>query len=112
MPFVSLEQVKGHLRILGDDENRELELYRNAAEHAAMQFIGRNVYDNAADLPQASEVETAPEPLLANDDIRAAVLLTVGYLYRNREDTLTAVSAPLAMGSRWLLLPYRIGMGV
>lgn len=113
MRFVSLDQVKSHLRIIGDDENDLLDLYRNAAERSAERFIGRAVFDNNDVLQAAVDAGTAGEqPMVADDDVRAAVLLTVGYLYRNREDAMTPVGTAMTSGARWLLLPYRIDMGV
>lgn len=51
--------------------------------------------------------------LVVNDAIRAAILLTLGHLYANREDVVTAVSAvELPRGARSLLMPYRARLGV
>lgn len=51
--------------------------------------------------------------VVVNDVIRAAILLTLGHLYANREDVVTGVSvAQLPSGVQYLLQPYRAGMGV
>lgn len=51
--------------------------------------------------------------IVINDMIRAAMLLTIGHLYENREEVVTGVSVTqLPMGTERLLRPYRIGMGV
>jgi hypothetical protein len=45
--------------------------------------------------------------------IRAGVLLILGHLFENREDTVAgATVASLPQGSRVVLMPYRVSMGV
>jgi uncharacterized phiE125 gp8 family phage protein len=44
--------------------------------------------------------------------IYQAILLLIGHLYENREDTTALNLSELPMGSRYLLTPYRIWMGV
>ncbi|MNT82199.1 hypothetical protein D3C72_2218940 [compost metagenome] len=58
--------------------------------------------------------ETAgDDPMVVNPEIQAAVLLTVGHLYMNREDTIVgATVAELPRGALDLLQPYRVGLGV
>lgn len=47
--------------------------------------------------------------ILVNDQIKAAVLLTVGHLYAHREDVVVGVSvAKLPNGAEWLLEPYKV----
>lgn len=51
--------------------------------------------------------------MVANDLIRAAILLTIGHLYANREEVVVGASvAELPMSSKYLLQPYRKQMGV
>ena len=51
--------------------------------------------------------------IVINDQITSAVLLTLGDLYASREDTVIGASvAALPQGARFLMQPYRIGMGV
>lgn len=58
-------------------------------------------------------VEMVARGIVINDAIRAACLLSLGHLYANREDVVTGtITAELPMGSRWLLGPYRTGLGV
>jgi hypothetical protein len=54
------------------------------------------------------------DPILANDSIRAAILLMLGHLYRTREDVQGSDGATIQvpMGAHSLLWPYRIGLGV
>ncbi|MDO9357870.1 MAG: head-tail connector protein [Polaromonas sp.] len=50
--------------------------------------------------------------IVVNDLIKAGILLILGHLFENREDVVTAVTvAPLPMGSRHLLTPFRVDMG-
>ena len=47
--------------------------------------------------------------IVVNDQIKAAVLLTVGHLYANREDVVAGVSvAQMPNGAEWLLQPYKV----
>lgn len=58
-------------------------------------------------------IEMVARGIVINDAIRAACLLSLGHLYANREDVVTGtITAELPMGSRWLLGPYRTGLGV
>lgn len=51
--------------------------------------------------------------VVVDDLIKAAMLLILGHLFDNRKDVQTGISvAELPMGSRVLLQPYRIGLGV
>lgn len=47
--------------------------------------------------------------IVVNDTIKAAVLLTVGHLYSNREDSVVGASvAALPNGADYLLQPYKV----
>ena len=51
--------------------------------------------------------------IVVNDQIQAAMLLTLGHLYQNREDVvLNGSPAALPMGAHSLLQPFRVGLGV
>ncbi|NMZ18423.1 phage gp6-like head-tail connector protein [Pseudomonas rhodesiae] len=51
--------------------------------------------------------------MLVNPSIRAACLLIAGNLYGNREDVVVGtISSELPMGSRSMLMPYRVELGV
>jgi hypothetical protein len=51
--------------------------------------------------------------IVIDDMIRAAMLLTIGHLYANREDVVAGVSvSQLPIGADRLLQPYRVGLGV
>lgn len=58
-------------------------------------------------------VEMVAQGIVINDAIQAACLLALGHLYANREDVIIGtITAELPMNSRWLLNPYRTGLGV
>jgi hypothetical protein len=47
--------------------------------------------------------------IVVNDQIKAAVLLTVGHLYANREDVVVGASvSALPHGADCLLQPYKV----
>ncbi|MGT2460041.1 head-tail connector protein [Cupriavidus basilensis] len=114
MAILALDMVKAHLRVTWQTEDQLIGIYHGAAEGAAMSFLNRNVYATLAELTAAVAAGTAGDsPMVANMEIQAAVLLTVGHLYMNREDTVIGVSvAELPHGARDLLQPYRVGLGV
>lgn len=95
-------------------ESPLFKLYLGAAEDAATEFMDRKVYSTTAEMTSAVLAGTAGlDPMLATDAMRAAVLLTFGHLYANREDVVTGtIAVALPRGSVSLLQPYRRGMGV
>lgn len=113
MGLVSLELARKHLRSDSDGDDELLMVYIAAAEQAAIEYMDRDVYPDADDLAAAVAAGTAGEaPMVVNDAIKAAVLLTIGHLDANREDVVVgATVAELPRGVRSLLQPYRVGMG-
>lgn len=113
MPLVSLELARKHLRIDDPEDDDLLALYLAAAEQAGFDHMGRNAYVDDAALASAVNAGTAGDrPIVANAAIRAAVLLTLGDLWENREETVVGtIVASLPNGARSFLNSYRIGMG-
>ena len=103
-----------HLRVDGTQDDTLIALWLGAAQEAAMQHLNRNVYADSAALAAAMLDGTAgSDPMVVNDMIKAAVLLTLGHLYANRESVNTGSTATaLPRGVDDLLQPFRIGMGV
>ncbi len=109
--LVTDEQVRNHLRI---EAGEDVSVYVGAAQESAQQFLNRRVYASAEDMASGVLAGTAGlDPMIANDAIRAAILLILGHLYANREEVVTGtIATELPMTSRRLLQPYRKGMGV
>ena len=101
MSIVTLAEAKLHLRVEIDEtaEDTLIQSYIDAAESAAAQYLNRALY--------ASDVGTDATGLVMTKDIKVAVLLQVGAFYADREDLVE-----MPTGSRVLLNPYRIEMGV
>ncbi|MYM31489.1 phage gp6-like head-tail connector protein [Duganella sp. CY15W] len=159
MSLISMDVAKSHLRVVGSDEDADIELKLQAAEQAASAYLNRNLYVDQAALNAA--LESAPgafaaaceahrtaidaanalsddaqrgmallgaherfdaanlasiliyRGMVANSAIKAAILLTLGHLYENREDAVVGlVITELPAGARSLLRPYRIGVGL
>ena len=99
MSIVTLAEAKLHLRVDGADEDTLIQTYLDAAESAAAQYLNRALYETS--------VGTDTTGLVMTKDVKVAVLLQVGALYADREDM-----TEMPTGSRVLLNPYRIEMGV
>lgn len=112
MSLIDIDTAKMHLRVDSEEEDDLIALYLAAAEASAVEFLNRNVYANQAALEAAAEPVEA-RPMVINGAVQAAMLLILGHLYANRENTLVGVSAQeLPMGAHSLLWPYRVGLGV
>lgn len=103
MSIITLSEAKLHARIDGTDEDTIAQVYLDAAEQSAAEFLNRAIY--------ASDVGTDTTGIVMNAAIRAACLLTFGHLYANREAT-GQEAKELPMGVQYLLMPYRLEMGV
>jgi hypothetical protein len=114
MPLVSLSLARKHLRVDDPDDDEMVLFYLAAAEQAALDFMDRNAYvDNAALRAAVADGTAGDRPMVATPAVQAAVLLILGHLWENREDSVIGVSAvELPKGSRTLLAPSRIGLGV
>lgn len=113
--LLDLAIAKLHLRVDCADDDLLIALYIGAAYDQAQQYLGRNIYADQESMAAAILAGTAGDtpPMVCNDSVLAAMLLTLGHLYANREDVITGASpAAMPMGSRALLAPYRRGMGV
>ncbi|WP_296187886.1 head-tail connector protein [Pseudomonas sp. UBA1879] len=113
MNAISTDVAMQHLR--ADDDDREyVDLLLAAAEDTAAQFMNRRFYGDADALAGAVLDGTAgADPIVINPSVRAACLLILGHLYANREDVVVGGGAgEIPMGSRSLLTPYRVGLGV
>lgn len=107
--MISLDTAKQHLRVDGIDEDGLIQLYVDAATHAACDYLGREVYadqDALADNPDAGE-----HAMVITPSIRAAVLLILGDLYANRERHAGSITVVVLDRAQALLRPHRIVQG-
>lgn len=103
-PLVSTDQVIAHLRA---DPDEDLSVYVGAAVVDAIEFLNRDVYGSPEDMAAAVLAGAAgDDPMVINDAIRAAILLRIGQLYKDRE------ADEMTVGTRTLLQPFRVGLGV
>lgn len=95
MTLISIEVAKSHLRVVGNDEDADIELKLEAAEQSAVSYLNRNVYPDKVALEAAIEAapaafaEARQEQLAA---MAAAALLT---------DCDERAMAKLAAAERW-----------
>ncbi|MCY0385652.1 head-tail connector protein [Robbsia sp. Bb-Pol-6] len=111
---ISPEIAAAHLRAEEGDDADLVTLYVSAAVRSAADFLNREIYADTDDMAAAIVAGTAgSDPIVVNDAIRAAILLILGRLYANREDTVVGATVfDLPTGSKQLLYPYRVGLGV
>ncbi len=102
MAVLTLDEIKSHLRLDGSEEDAHLTLLNDAAQDYASQHLNRAIpwHDDAG----------AEEPVPAS--VKAAILLTIGDLYENREGAFVGVSRVDNPTVLRLLNPYRVGLGV
>ena len=109
MSIISLSVAKLHLRVDGNDEDTTIQLYLDAAEQMAADYLNRNIYATTGD--QGSDLDG----LVVNSAVKAAILLQCGHLYANRESVSQQPGnymIELPMGTKFLLDPYRLELGV
>jgi len=113
MTVIPIDVAMQHLRAESEDQSY-VELVLEAAEDSAAQFLNRRFYVDADSLASAVLAgDAGSDPILINPSIRAACLLIAGNLYGNREDVVVGtISSELPMGSRSMLMPYRVELGV
>lgn len=113
MSVIDIDVAMHHCR--ADEADRsDVLLKLEAAEESAAAYLNRSFYADADALAAAVLDGTAgEEPMVINKAITAACLLILGNLYANREDSVVGVSvSELPQGSRSLLHPYRVSLGV
>lgn len=93
--MISLEEAKLHLRIDTDAEDSDLMLKIKASEAAVLHYMKREPYQPSEEVPY---------------DVRAAVLILLGYLYEHRDNNEGNAfeRGYLPMPVTALLTPYRI----
>lgn len=93
---VSVEDMKAHLNVTGDEDDALIASITAAAETYIDGFLDRKLEDYEAD------DEDVPAP------IRQAIMMVAAHLFENREHVLVGVSAqPLPLGALDLIGAYR-----
>lgn len=114
MKFLTLPEVKAHLKVTSAVEDALITLYVSAAEDNCIKYLNRDVYESQAALEEAvTDENPGRDPMVISASTKAAILLLVGHLYEGRQD-ITSESQFVAIpkNSRWLLWPDRILPGV
>lgn len=84
MMLVSLDEAKRHLRVDHDDENADLELKIAAASELIVDYL-KDAANAFLDSQGEPEIDSAGQPVGIPFKVKAATLLMVGYLYRDRD---------------------------
>lgn len=83
--LVSLTQAKAHLRIDSDADDNYLTLLVRAASRSVIEYI-RSGADAFTDSAGDVIVDTSGDPIGIPEDVQAATLLLLGYLFRYRDE--------------------------
>jgi hypothetical protein len=116
MNAIEIGTAMHHLRAESEDQSY-VGILLAAAEDSAEQYLQRKFYADTDSLAAAVLAgDAGDDPIVVSPSITAACLLILGHLYANREDTVSGVNTSsvttLPMGSRTLLAPFRVRMGV
>ena len=104
-----LPDLKTHLRVDGDEEDRQIAAYALAAERQIADWIGRPVYRFDAVLPVAGDARYHPDQMVADDAIRVSVMMMVDRMYHNRGgEGGSAEAATPPMSVRAMLAGHRV----
>ena len=99
--MLTLETIKQHCRVDGEEDDSLLEQYRFAAAEVLKTHTSRNWYSQDAEIPADDA-----NGLHYNSATTQAMLLLVGHWYANRETDPAVTEIPMAF---WhLIQPYRI----
>lgn len=113
---ISEQLISNHLRtdIYADEREYIVGVLLPAAWDFCSRFVNRDVYPNLADMAAAiaDPVLMTKAPMVYSPAFRAAVLLVLGHLYRNRESVADSKLIELPLGARALLWPLRANLGV
>lgn len=114
MALIELTLAKRHLRVRAAVDDDLIAFYLEAARQAAEAFLGGTLCATEAEALGLIASGVEPEKVLvAGADIKAALLLTLGSLYEQREDQVIGQTvAKLPRGAEALLWPHRVDLGV
>lgn len=109
MTLISPELAKKQAKVDGNHQDDLILIYTNAAESSAIEFLNRRVFATQAELDAAVAANSAGAyPMVINDQIKAAILLTLTFLEKNRGDA----DEPMPSAAINLLQPFRKNMGI
>lgn len=107
--ITDLAELRTHLRVDGTDEDVLIARLAMAAETQVATWIERPIYASAGDLPALAAPGYDPHQLVADDAIRAAILMVTARFFVNREGAGDgAEDAGLPASVRAILAPYRV----
>ncbi len=113
MSVIDIDVAMKHCRAEEVDRD-DVQLKLDAAEESAALYLNRSFYADADALAAAVlDGSAGDDPMVITKSITSACLLILGNLYANREDVVVAANVfDLPQGSRSLLSPYRVSLGV
>lgn len=95
MTMISMDAAKLHLRVVGNDEDADIELKLEAAEQSAVSYLNRNVYPDQVSLDTA--IAAAPAAFAAARQAQLAATAAAALLTDHDERSM----AQLAVAERW-----------
>ena len=107
MALLNISLLKKQLRLDAGmtDEDELLELYLGAAEVAASNYMGRQLYANDEAIPATDHYGVSAK----NPAVTLAILMSAALFYENREPIITGtIVAELPLAYSHALGPYRI----
>ena len=106
MSITTLAEAKLHLRVDSNTEDTLIQIYLNASEKSISNYLARTLY--------ATSAGSDTTGLVVDDAVKSAILLQTATIYENREPAEVAQVQGLQIPNviKWLLDPYRLGMGV
>lgn len=106
MSITTLAEAKLHLRVDSNAEDALIQIYLNASEKSVSNYLARTLY--------ATSAGSDATGLVIDDAVKSAILLQTATIYENREPAEVAQVQGLQIPNviKWLLDPYRLGMGV
>ncbi|GLQ31660.1 head-tail connector protein [Litoribrevibacter albus] len=103
--MLSLDELKTHLRIDGNDEDGYLSSLCTMVSEVVEADLNRKLYADQAALDADSEA--TENALIVNETIKAAGKLLAGHFYENRESTTVRSLKEAPMSYRFLIDKYR-----
>lgn len=101
MAIVTLDQLKAHLKLSGTEEDDDLDLKLAQAEAVVLGYVNQRV----SDADDWSETVTGWTATTAPPEVKAAILMQAGELYRYRGDD-EAADTHQKLREHGMLSPY------